>query len=507
MEQTLGINEGCSKEVKQVTVLQFFISLMKKDDDKKNQKTVVELLFSDEASLNIDRTLIYSMEALNVSRKRIREVPRDLELFKNLTSLNLSSNRIKNFDGEYVLTAVPLVAKLNLSHNEISNITCIYPLAHCQNLSELDVSNNRIPIAENRVALVQHLLFLPNFKPRVNTSLEEKKPLFITALSQKPRFMLETQSSQRRLSLSPTSARGESGCSSPTTLHQNQSLLKLRASNLSPSQKKFQRRGSEVLEQAVKNRRKMNDNFYDEDDEEDSGRIPPKTPEPDMTEVDSLLKEEKKKRLPASAGTETILNMYPFSQSVRVLQQQRSSQGKQKGSFPVPRDPKTPFFKLKTLNGLAITLEEYLFAENEEVFDIVTGAAEERQVEVTSDEEEEEEQDIEYIKKPSEPKLDYATFGGGEHNLRVDLLRYEFKKNRSSIDSILGVKRKTGIDFRPFKIEKAKEQPSEDTSHTDVIPAEVGNPKSMKFKRRQMAMNKETITLDGVDFRFHSLFV
>lgn len=450
---------------------------MSKNADKKTTTTCVSaayLILNQDSpnTSHYDEETVYLMETLNLSYYNLLDMPMDLTRFENLLHLNVSYNELGGFDGDYILKSCPRLMRLNVSNNKISDIRYLYPLSHLQHLEDLDISNNPIYLNQNRIALLQHLLFLSSFVPHQQETISQnnrKREFFTKENSQSPssskyRFMLQTQSSARRLSLSPSQS------SSPTTLHRNQSISKLRTSlssltnserlsSTSPQKQLLQRKESGT-EQKFATRDSKDSEFDIEDEEQYSNETKPV----DEELSDSYIFRKIQKMRPAEATmVSSTCNMHPFWQSVKQLTHIKSTPQKTR-SCPVPRDRNSPFPMLHVLNGLEVTVEEYLFAENEEVYDICAKSgtlnpqqkkSKDKDLENKIQNEDEGIDDGSTFSQPKsfrrKNEYEYSKTIPEESDLNVELLRQEFKRSRKVIDTILGVKRSNKIDFRPFK--------------------------------------------------------
>ncbi|KAL0490830.1 leucine-rich repeat (LRR) protein [Acrasis kona] len=424
----------------------------------------------DEDGPSFDKTILHQMETINLGYNRLYDLPEDLHLFVKLKHLKLNNNFIKELDGELLLKTCPNLVGLDISLNLISNITNLYPLAHMKKLEVLDISKNPLQLNDNRIAMIQHFLFLPNFKPRITPKAPSSpsKNFFIThyeaspSSPSSPNYMRGTANSTRRFGLdSPTGSKG-----SPTTLNNNWSLDKLRNQisfqdrrSLSPSHPRVSPVG--IPRKSAREKREEREKEpilrFDSDDDDPA----PTTPTNSRVlycekEIDDMVfKNKKTKDNNIIKNVPSVCNMLPFSASVRNLKSKIPS-GISK-SYNVPRDLTTPFPSLSILNGVKITVDEYLLAENEEVFDICTRTGTNNRFQHDDDVDKKEELDSNEVasntkkKKKKKEEMKLSNYVGSNENLQSDVLHHKLKEGRRRIDAILGVKRSSKIDFRPFK--------------------------------------------------------
>jgi Leucine-rich repeat (LRR) protein len=118
--------------------------------------------------------LVPEMEHINLSFNQLPNIPDDIASFKKLRILVLSHNSIRTFNTIYLVESCPLLEKIDLSYNRINNIRQFLELGHLQRLEEVDFRMNPIPILENRIAIIQALLFYHPFKPMFPSPAESR---------------------------------------------------------------------------------------------------------------------------------------------------------------------------------------------------------------------------------------------------------------------------------------------------------------------------------------------
>lgn len=109
---------------------------------------ITELILDNCRSTYIDGltdslTALETLSLINVGLVSLKNFPK----LSNLRKLELSDNRISN--GLSNLTGSPKLTHLNLSGNRIKDFEELQPLKHLQNLEVLDLFNNQVTLIEN----------------------------------------------------------------------------------------------------------------------------------------------------------------------------------------------------------------------------------------------------------------------------------------------------------------------------------------------------------------------
>lgn len=106
-------------------------------------------------------TALETLSLINVGLVSLKNFPK----LSNLRKLELSDNRISN--GLSNLTGSPKLTHLNLSGNRIKDFEELQPLKHLQNLEVLDLFNNQVTLIENYrdkiFQLIPSLAYLDGF--------------------------------------------------------------------------------------------------------------------------------------------------------------------------------------------------------------------------------------------------------------------------------------------------------------------------------------------------------
>lgn len=106
-------------------------------------------------------TALETLSLINVGLVSLKNFPK----LSNLRKLELSDNRISN--GLTNLTGSPKLTHLNLSGNRIKDFEELQPLKHLQNLEVLDLFNNQVTLIENYrdkiFQLIPSLAYLDGF--------------------------------------------------------------------------------------------------------------------------------------------------------------------------------------------------------------------------------------------------------------------------------------------------------------------------------------------------------
>ncbi|XP_058120414.1 acidic leucine-rich nuclear phosphoprotein 32 family member A isoform X1 [Anopheles coustani] len=106
-------------------------------------------------------TALETLSLINVGLVSLKNFPK----LSNLRKLELSDNRISN--GLTNLTGSPKLTHLNLSGNRIKDFDELQPLKHLQNLEVLDLFNNQVTLIENYrdkiFQLIPSLAYLDGF--------------------------------------------------------------------------------------------------------------------------------------------------------------------------------------------------------------------------------------------------------------------------------------------------------------------------------------------------------
>ncbi len=331
------------------------------------------------------------------------------------------------------MESCPLLQKIDVSRNRITNIRNFRDLGHLQHLEEIDFRFNPIPIQDNRVAIIQALLFFHPFKPHFpnpeDNSTKKKNPFPEPKVShhippsffKKPQKRKTLKVKTKFMESSATSAGGTRDFPELKKIPSVSQSLNLRkhpsvdSINLSAIEKESNELRNSLSAPEGKKPRFMNNTISSlrhmavPPDEQtvstpttlqkvashrnlaDDGD--PASPMSKLRRSKTVMStglkksEETKKKLitPYLAFAEQqekmnqfmhhfeMSDMGPFLQSVsqlyQILNDPKSVIEKTK-MCPVPRSYNTPFPMLKIINGKIMTIAEYMLAENEEIYDI-----------------------------------------------------------------------------------------------------------------------------------------
>lgn len=211
----------------------------------------------------------------------------------------------------------PKLKILDISQNLIASITDIQSLYHLTHLEELNVLHNPLPCIDNRAVFLQHLFFfkLPPQQVCFGRCIifflqKHKKQVFIPSLKLPEKTITDDDIQ-----------------SLPTTLRSPRDLFLLKRSQSARGAPKPENPSKPLSTPRVSNNRKPPVHFYK-------------------------------------------LDLKPFELSTIKLCTQDAVQVIANTRPCANRPPSCVFHKLHKVNGITISREEYLFAENEEIFDL-----------------------------------------------------------------------------------------------------------------------------------------
>ncbi|KAL9651459.1 hypothetical protein ABK040_001406 [Willaertia magna] len=137
------------------------------NEEEINNSIISILTLKYNSNFIINNLTLQNLTSINLSYFKLKEIPNDLFLCKNLIDLNLSFNFIKNIN----LLNNKLI-KLNLSNNKIEDLNILRELGNLKYLEELNILNNPIINDINRIKLIKKLLHFYLFKDiSINNSL------------------------------------------------------------------------------------------------------------------------------------------------------------------------------------------------------------------------------------------------------------------------------------------------------------------------------------------------
>lgn len=97
------------------------------------------------------------LEVLSINNNKLSNIDNSLQTLKNIITLDLSSNRLRNVDGQVELY------NLRVLLQKVNKITSIRKLAEIEGLIELDVDTNRITdLSDIKVFENHHTIHVQN---------------------------------------------------------------------------------------------------------------------------------------------------------------------------------------------------------------------------------------------------------------------------------------------------------------------------------------------------------
>mmetsp|Transcript_7929 Transcript_7929/g.11762 ORF Transcript_7929/g.11762 Transcript_7929/m.11762 type:complete len:746 (-) Transcript_7929:35-2272(-) len=371
--------------------------------------------------------LLSETQLINLSFSNLTKIPADMQTFQNLMVINLSHNKINSIDPELFVYNTPNLKKLDLSHNRLTVLPEIAGLGSLCWLEELNFENNPIPCVDNRAILILRLLLQFPFEPiHCGDILPDEQLVIEERQAQEEMEKLKKQ--QRLLNpgirLNDQKEEEEDEEDQPQT-YQTKALKRKygylptkrgkpnvkRISQRRLKQKLFMKPTKASKAHKIKQRTTKYDTIpstlsdssrYDYKSMQHKSNVHDVTDEQldlfyenglsSFSQVrDKVLSADASK--PTSRNRQEVMNyrdemrqfrkqfraayFQPFKESLGHLASGKPADILYRlQDCPIPRPFDTPFPFLHVLNGRSISIEEYLQAENERIFQLCSGRQE-----------------------------------------------------------------------------------------------------------------------------------